>query len=86
MLKGISIPANNVGVIIPDAFVGLPWVTNAVIANAYYTNLRQIEDYFSETRRKFGFPSKKTFESIISQFNLSKNEYNNLFLTPSISD
>lgn len=40
MLKGIAIPSNSIGSIIPDAFVNLPWVTNKYIANAYYTNLR----------------------------------------------
>jgi hypothetical protein len=40
MLKGIPIPVNNLGVIIPDFFLDLPENTNSVIANAYYVNFR----------------------------------------------
>jgi hypothetical protein len=42
MLKGNPIPINNVGSIIPDFFLDLPEITNTVIANAYFTNFRQV--------------------------------------------
>ena len=40
MLKGVGIPYNNIGAIIPDFFVDIPDITSTVIANAFFTNLR----------------------------------------------
>jgi hypothetical protein len=40
MLKGIPIPRNNLGVIIPDFLLNVPSNSPVVIANAFYTNMR----------------------------------------------
>ncbi len=48
MLKGNPIPINNVGSIIPDFFLDLPEITNTVIANAYFTNFRQVQSFFEK--------------------------------------
>lgn len=65
MLKGNPIPYNSIGAIIPDFFIDIPEVTNTVIANAYYTNFRQIKDYFEQNYEIHDIVTKSFHDSIM---------------------
>lgn len=64
MLKGLPIPSNNLGVIIPDFFLNKPFITGRVIANSFYTNARQIEDYFEESYHVHTVPLYESYQEI----------------------
>lgn len=77
MLKGIAIPSNNLGAIIPDFF--LANTSDIVIANAYYTNMRQIEDYFDESVKHHSNPTKNTYEHVKDTSQEIQDAYKKLF-------
>ncbi|KAL4453927.1 hypothetical protein ABPG74_003810 [Tetrahymena malaccensis] len=77
MLKGLAIPSNNIGAIIPDFFI--KGTSNTIIANAYYTNMRQIEDYFDESIKHHLSLSKQTYEHIKDLTQDIKDSYQRMF-------
>lgn len=61
MLRGIPIPKNNIGMIIPDFFVNDPNIDATVITNNFFINVKQLE---ARTSHIHSFQSSSKVASI----------------------
>ncbi|EGR27606.1 hypothetical protein IMG5_193590 [Ichthyophthirius multifiliis] len=81
MLKGCPIPRNNLGIIISDFFLDLEQNSQAVIANAFYTNFRQVEDQVRDIQDFMHNLNENTFNELMEMAKNIKNKYKRLFTT-----